>query len=152
MQKLIIAVLLLMSPIVAIAEGGRWYSNADGVVLGGHDVVAYFSADAPVQGSADYQARHDGVTFYFSNADNLAAFRAEPEKYLPKYGGFCAFGMAMKNAKVPTDPETFKIYNGELLLFFNDEYEGKQVNTKIMWNADEAELFAKAEQNWRSQS
>ena len=69
---------------------------------------------------------------------------------MPQYGGYCAFAMAMKNAKVPSDPKTFKLHNGKLYLFFNDYYQGDPFNTIIPWNADERNMINKANTNWKT--
>ena len=156
MPRLIVAAIVataLAAPLaVADEHGSKWNVDEQGVVLGGYDVVSYFTADTAVHGSAKHSTEYDGVTFHFSSAENLTAFRSDPAKYAPRFGGYCAFGLAAHNAKVPANPSTFKIYNGELLLFFNDLYEGKKVNTKIMWNANEKALHATADKNWKTAS
>ena len=138
-------VLALGLPVVATAS---WNTNEHNVVLNGYDVVAYFHQDRAVEGRAKLSADYQGAKFYFSSQENLDAFRKDPEKFAPKFGGFCAFGVATQKAKAPVNPETFKIYNGELLLFFDDLYEGKPVNTKILWNGDERHLYEQASQTW----
>lgn len=130
------------------AGATSWNTNEEGLVLNGYDVVAYFNEDRAVKGRSDLNAQHDGVRFHFSNRENQAAFQADPGKYTPKFGGFCAFGVAANKALVPTNPTTFKIYNGELLLFFNDVYQGKKVNTKVLWNLNERALYEKAAETW----
>jgi len=75
---------------------------------------------------------------------------AEPKKYVPQFGGYCAFAMAMKSAKVPSDPKTFKLHDGKLYLFFNDYYQGTPFNTIIPWNADEQNMLSKANANWKT--
>ena len=110
--------------------------------------MAYHTQGQPAQGGSDLAARHDGGTFYFSSPENLAAFEKEPDRYAPRFGGFCAFGVAVKKAKVPVDPATFKIQNGELLLFFNDMFEGKKVNTRPMWEANADKLYQDAIATW----
>jgi len=75
----------------------------------------------------------------------------DPSAYQPVYGGYCAFAMAMKGAKVPSDPQTFKIRDGKLYLFFNDYYEGTPFNTIVPWNGNEAEMMAKTNTNWKNQ-
>lgn len=122
--------------------------NEKNMFLEGYDVVAYFTANEAVQGVAEHSTDYHGAKFYFANSANLEAFRVAPEKYLPKYGGYCAFAVANGKGTVKSNPKTFKLYNGELLMFFNDLYEGKQVNTMIPWNADERALYTKAEGNW----
>lgn len=151
MKKIWIALLALglFAPAAAVAQGGKnWNTNSDNVVIDGYDVVAYFTEDRPVRGRADLSAEYDGVKFYFSSSENLEAFKKDPQKFAPKFGGFCAFGVAANKAKVPVDPHTFKVYNGELLLFFNDLYKGQPVNTKIMWNQNERKLYQDATTTW----
>ena len=125
-----------------------WNTNEDGVVLDGYDVVSYRSDDKAVKGQADFSAEYDSVKFYFSSQNNKDLFNANPDFYAPKYNGYCAFAVGKNGAKVPANPETFKMYNGELLVFFNDLYEGNKFNTKVPWNEDESELYSKAQQNW----
>ena len=143
---------LLAACLMLISQAGfaqsKVFTNADNIALGGYDVVAYHKANAAVRGSNEHTATANGATYYFSSADNQKAFQASPAKYLPEYGGYCAFAMAMKGAKVPSDPKTFKLHDGKLYLFFNDYYEGKPFNTIIPWNSDEKNMIAKADANW----
>ncbi len=140
--------------LVLAVAGSLCFAEADvskteaGVAIDGYDVVAYFQQDTAIKGSADFKAEHDGVIYYFSSKENHEAFTVTPGRYLPKYGGYCAFAVAMKKATVKANPDTFKLYNGELYLFFNDLYEGEKFNTKIPWNLDEQNLQARAEQHW----
>ena len=92
---------------------------------------------------------HQNVKFWFQNNENKEIFLANPENYLPQYGGFCAFAVGKKNSKVPSNPQTFKLYEGELYLFFNSEYEGKPMNTIIPWNSHEKEMKKMADANWK---
>lgn len=133
----------------AMAAAGDWNTNDAGVVLDGFDVVAYRSADRAIKGTPDNRSSHDGALFEFSSAANKVLFDADPAKYAPKYNGYCAFAMGAKNAKVPANPDSFKLYNGELLVFFNDLHEGQKFNTKLPWNDNELALAAKAEANWK---
>ena len=122
--------------------------NDQGVVIDGYDVVSYFTEDRAVRGRKELGIEHEGATFYFSSQENQELFRASPDRYSPKFEGFCAFGVAAHKMRVPSDPRTFKIYNGELLLFFNDLHEGNPVNTKVMWNANEQQLYDDASRAW----
>jgi len=124
------------------------YVNSDGVAVNGFDVVAYFTQNEALRGSQKYEAEYNGAKFWFTSEEHRNMFRENPEKYAPQYGGYCAFAMAMKNATVPSDPGTFKLYNGKLYLFFNDYYEGTPFNTIIPWNANEANMKQKADANW----
>ena len=134
----------------ASAASGQTKCLADenGLALGGYDVVAYHNANSAVRGTSALASKRNGQTFYFSSDENKQAFEKDAEAYLPQYGGYCAFAMAMKSAKAPSDPQTFKLRDGKLYLFYNDFYEGQPFNTIIPWNSDEKEMVAKANANW----
>ncbi|QFT31111.1 YHS domain-containing (seleno)protein [Roseibium porphyridii] len=86
-----------------------------GAAIGGTDPVAYFTEGKPVAGSDEYTFTYDDVTWKFSSEENRDKFAAEPAKYAPQYGGFCAFGAAM-GFKVPVVPEAWSIVDGKLYL------------------------------------
>ena len=141
---------LLISANSAFAQS-EVFANEDKVALKGYDVVAYHNAYAAIRGTNAHTVEVEGFTYYFSNAENQKAFKENPSAYLPEYGGYCAFAMAMQGAKVPVDPQTFKLRDGKLYLFFNDYYEGKPINTIIPWNGSEVEMITKANTNWSGQ-
>lgn len=119
---------------------------SSGVALEGYCPVAYFAADKAVRGKKEFAATHNDVTYYFVNADARKMFQADPEKYLPAYGGWCATGMALKD-KFPVDPTNFKIVDGRLLLFLTN----KNVDAKTLWNqGSEKEQLAKADAHWKT--
>lgn len=120
---------------------------ASKVALQGYDPVAYFTLGKAVKGGATRQATHDGVIYQFSSDDTLKAFQAEPAKYLPTYGGWCATAMA-KGEKVEIDPTNFKVTNGRLFLFFNAWY----ADAKKAWIKDEPAQEKLADANWRKLS
>ena len=128
---------------------GKYNTDSSNIAVSGYDVVSYFSGSEPVPGSSKYTSLVEGVTFQFANAKNKKSFDANPEKYKPQYGGWCAFAVAAKNSKVPTNPKTYKITNGKLYLFFNAEHKGKILNTKPMWNKKEGEFIKQADKNWK---
>ena len=121
------------------------YYTKKGVVAKGYDVVSYFNND-PKQGNKEIVIEYDGVQFYFSSQENLKTFEANPTKYVPQYGGFCAYAMGAKGSKVPINPETFELRDGKLYLFYN---KGK-TNTLDFWIKEGAEkLKQKADKNWK---
>ena len=128
--------------------GGMW-KGKNKLAIGGYDVVSYHTTNAATKGMKAYSLKHQGDTYYFASAANKKAFRASPKKYLPKYSGYCAFAVAKMNKKVPPNPETFKIHNGELLLFYNDFWEGTPFNTIVPWNQNEVAMSKMAEKNWK---
>ena len=125
------------------------FVNKDNVALGGYDVVAYFTQNEAVRGNKKFAINHGGATYWFTDLENKTKFESNPEQFLPQFGGYCAFAVAMKGAKVPSDPRTFKLHDGKLYLFFNDYYEGAPFNTIIPWNADEVAMLKKAKNNWK---
>ena len=115
-----------------------------GVGIGGYDPVSYFTDHKPAEGSKAFTLSNDGVVYYFKSAGNRDTFRADPSKYEPAYGGWCAFAMGDSGEKVEVDPGTFKIVNGKLYLFYNKFF----TNTLNSWNKNEADLKIKADRNW----
>lgn len=83
----------------------------EGVAVGGYDTVAYFTAGRPALGRADITYRYKNTEWRFSSEKNRELFIANPEKYEPQYGGFCAFAAA-RNAKASGDPQAWKIVDG----------------------------------------
>ena len=115
-----------------------------GLAIQGYDPTAYFTQNKAVKGTKKFAAMAEGVTYYFSNAANKDLFIKDYKKYEPQYGGWCAYAMGASNEKVEIDPETFKIVNGKLFLFYHTWVN----NTLNKWNKDEAYLKAAADKNW----
>jgi YHS domain-containing protein len=113
------------------------------LAIEGYDPVSYFT-NKPLEGSEKFSHSHKGITYYFSSAANLQKFKTAPEKYEPAYGGWCAYAMGENGEKVKIDPETFKIVDGKLLLFYN--FWGN--NTLEDWNTAERKLKQSADNNW----
>ena len=120
------------------------FNLSKGVAIDGYDPVSYYKGK-PVKGSASISYVHDGITYHFANAANLAAFKQNPYGYEPQYGGWCAYAMGSTGEKVEVDPETYKIINGKLYLFYNHLFN----NTLKTWNKDEGGLKPKADANWQ---
>jgi len=120
--------------------------SRDGLAIKGYDPVAYFTAGKAVKGKTEFIATVDGITYRFSTPQNRDLFKGEPAKYEPQYGGWCAYAMGASSEKVEIDPETFKIVNGKLFLFYHTWVN----NTLNKWNADETNLHTKADVNWRT--
>ena len=116
-----------------------------GIAVQGYDVVSYFDGKA-LPGDENFQLTQEGAVYYFSSLENKVLFQAHPEKYLPQYGGFCAFAMAVKGNKVSINPETFEIRDGKLYLFYN---KGRN-NTLEFWQDQGPEdLVKQADRNWK---
>lgn len=121
------------------ALAGEFYVR-HGVAIKGFDPVAYFAENKPVKGSPGHQAEYRGTVFHFASAANRAAFVADPAKYAPQYGGFCAFGTA-GGYKAAIDPAAFTIVGDKLYLNYNRDVQRQ-------WRADVPGMVAKADRNW----
>jgi hypothetical protein len=121
-----------------------------GVALGGFDPVSYFpeGGGRPAKGFVQRDLKHEGVTYRFASDSNRDRFRANPEKYLPAYNGWCAWAMAELNAKVDVEPKAYEIYKGKLYVF----YDHKDLNTRTMWLKDPAGMVSRADANWKAHS
>lgn len=128
----------------AITLRKKHFNLENGIAIDGYDPVAYFTQNKAVKGKKDMAVYHQGVTYHFSSAASKELFKASPSKYEPEYGGWCAYAMGEKGEKVSIDPETYKIVNGKLYLFYNRFFN----NTLKDWNRNEASLKAKADANW----
>jgi YHS domain-containing protein len=115
-----------------------------GLAIQGYDPVAYFTSSKAVEGKKDFTLEDQGVTYRFATAADRDAFKADPAKYAPQYGGWCAYAMGASGEKVDVDPGTFKIIDGKLYLFYNHFFN----NTLKTWNKDETHLKSNADKNW----
>lgn len=115
------------------------------VAIQGYDPVAYFTQKKAVKGKASFATTYEGVTYNFSSQANKELFLKNPASYEPQYGGWCAYAMGASGEKVEINPETFKIVDGKLNLFYNAFFN----NTLKSWNKDEANLKKKADANWK---
>lgn len=109
-------------------------------MLEGHDAVAYFTQGTNVKGSAEHTVVHQGVTYWFASADNAEAFKKEPAKYVPQFGGYCTNGIAYG---IPWggDADTFKIIDGKLYIFGGKE-------SRNYFSMDEKQNLERAHRLW----
>jgi YHS domain-containing protein len=111
----------------------------------GYDPVAYFKQGKAVKGKKELSFSYEGVVYLFSSKVNKEIFIKNPSANEPQYGGWCAFAMGDSGDKVEIDPNTFKIVDGKLYLFYNSYFR----NTLKRWNLDQVYLKAKADSNWK---
>jgi hypothetical protein len=114
--------------------------SGPGLAVHGHDVVAYFRGKGPTLGSDKYAYPYKGGTYRFADQSDLDAFKAAPDKYVPAYGGFCAYGVAV-GKKFDGDPRFWKIVDGKLYLNLNGDIQAQ-------WSKDIPANITKAETNW----
>jgi YHS domain-containing protein len=142
---LFVALLTATSFAQTAAKRKAEFNLEKNVALEGYDPVAYFTQKKAVKGKSTIAATHEGVTYNFATQADKDLFLKNPDQYEPQYGGWCAYAMGATGEKVEVDPETFKIVNGKLNLFYNAFFN----NTLKSWNKDEANLKAKADANWK---
>ena len=138
-KQLLIGGLVLAASVTAVPlfAGDVTHSTPG---ISGYDPVAYFTDGKPVRGSGYHVAVQDGITYVFANAEHKKLFIANPNKYLPAYGGYCAYGVAV-GKKFVADPEVWKVVDGTLYLNLDKGIQAK-------WNKDIPGYIKKAGKNW----
>jgi peroxiredoxin len=129
----------------------KWnLAKKDHLAISGYDPVAYFpeGGGKALKGSESITVEHKGAKYRFANAANKAAFGADPAKYEPAYGGWCAWAM-LDGEQVEVDPKSFIVKDGRLFLF----YDGILADTRAKWlKGNHANQAGKADTNWRKTS
>lgn len=140
----LVALLALPGVAAAPAMTGKpvnTLGSAEGVAIRGYDPVAYFRQGGPRHGSPEHAVRYDGATWYFASAANRALFLADPERYKPAYGGFCAYGTS-RGYLVKIEPEAWSIVEGRLYLNYD-------LDVRATWSKDTKTYLARSERNWK---
>src|ERR1700754_788456 len=96
------------------------YFNTSGVAIKGYDPVAYFKQNAAVKGDKQFVYSWEGTKWQFASQENMNAFKADPAKFAPQFGGFCAYGVS-EDHKSPTEPDAFTIVDDKLYLNYNKD-------------------------------
>jgi YHS domain-containing protein len=115
-------------------------NTKDGFALKGYDPIAYFTVGQPTKGVDQYTYRWKGVTYRFTSAENLQRFKADPEKYLPQYGGYCAYAMSL-DRMADIDPYRWAIVGGKLYL--NNGFIAQD-----LWSLNKSGNITSADRNW----
>jgi len=112
------------------------------VAVSGYDPVAYFTDGRPVRGSQEFSTTHQGYEYRFASAEHLATFRANPARYVPQYGGYCAWAVS-QGYTASADPTNWRIVDGKLYLNYNDEIQRR-------WEQNITGFIRDANANWPS--
>ena len=130
------------SPAIASIKGSTSQINLDdhGIALGGYDPIAYFESGKPTPGTSSISASYQSATYLFATAAHRKTFLANPSKYVPEFGGFCATGTAF-GEKVDVDPKTGKVVNGKLYLNYGPR-------ALAVFNNNTPDIIGKARANW----
>lgn len=112
----------------------------NGIAINGIDPVAYFTEEKPVEGDAAHAVEWNGATLLFASAENMQMFEANPDKYAPQYGGYCAYAVS-KGYTATTDPKAWSVYNDRLYLNYSR-------SVRALWSVDKDGHIASADANW----
>lgn len=125
----------------AFAAGVDVNVDSNDIAIDGYDPVAYFTQAEATEGKEKYTAAYEDAIYHFSSAKNRDLFRANPGKYAPAYGGYCAMGVAL-DKKLTTDPQAWKIVDGTLYLNLNKDIQKR-------WSEDIPSNLDAADENWK---
>lgn len=149
MNKSILILFVVLSSTISFAQTAakrtKEFNLENKIAIQGYDPVAYFTQKKALKGKPALAATYEGVTYNFSSQTNKDLFLKNPAGYEPQYGGWCAYAMGANGEKVEINPETFKIVDGKLNLYYNAFFN----NTLKSWNKDEVNLKKKADANWK---
>ncbi len=137
---LALAFVLALGGSAALALSPVNKSFFGGVAIEGTDPVAYFTEGRPVAGSKEHVFEWRGATWRFASAAHRDLFAADPEKYAPRYGGYCAWAVS-QGYTAGIDPEAWTIHEGKLYLNYD-------LKVQARWSADIPGNIAKADANW----
>ena len=141
MKKLFLA-LFVATVALPLAAQTKTLLNLDktGLAIQGYDPVAFFAEGKPVKGKPEFPARHNGALYYFASKEHRDLFKADPAKYEPAFGGYCAYGVS-RNKLVEIDVDAFQIVDGRLLLQYSK-------GVRDDFNKDTKGNLTKANTNW----
>jgi len=141
MKRLFLSLTLAMLAMPVFAQT-KTLLNLDktGVAIQGYDPVAFFTDNKPVKGDPKILVKQDGAVYFFASKEHKELFKADPAKYEPEFGGYCAYGVS-RNKLVEIDVDAFQIVDGKLLLQYS---KGVRDN----FNEDKAGNLARAKANW----
>ena len=121
------------------------YNTKKGYIAEGYDVVSYFTKNSPLKGNKKYQIAYENAKFKFATEEHLNLFKENPKKYIPQYGGYCAYAVAAKKTKMYIDADAYEVRDGKLYLFYSSWLGSK---LKDWQNGDTKKLQDKADKNW----
>ena len=132
---------ILSSEVAAGPHKNKVNSDVFGVAIQGYDTVAYFTEGRAVKGESEFSYEWNDAKWYFTSAEHRDLFAADPERYAPRYGGYCAASMAITGEIFDTNPKAFKIIDGKLYLYYNKKFSNE-------FAAKGEKNIKKADENW----
>ena len=132
--------IIYAAPPINTLSGGL-FDRQTGIAIRGYDPVAYFTDNKPVKGKEELASEWNGAKWLFANKANLDLFKANPDKYAPQYGGYCAYGVAVDNL-VSIEPNKFTIINGKLYLNYDSDVQSTWRKSPEKYIADADKKFS----------
>ncbi|MEM6737758.1 MAG: YHS domain-containing (seleno)protein [Bacteroidota bacterium] len=124
------------------------FFESSGYAIGGYDPVSYHEQSEAKKGFENETTEYNGATYCFSSTKNKGLFELNPQKYLPAYGGWCAYAVAEKSIRMAPDPTEWQIQDGKLQLFTSNLMTKLTGNLRDKWNENPNAFKARADQNW----
>ena len=124
--------LIILLPGQVLAKDKVYTGFWDNVAVSGYDPVAYFTEGKPVKGTPQFSIDHAGVEWRFSSQQNLDMFVANPQKYAPQFGGYCAWAVA-HNTTAKADPTQWSVVDGKLYLNYDAEIQSRWIKDKMTY-------------------
>ncbi len=140
-MKTLFSILAFFAFTLTASAQSEVFGTKEGAI-NGYDPVAYFTESKPIVGKKEISLMWKEQMWYFSSTENRESFKADPEKYEPQFGGYCAYGMS-RGYKAKTDAEAWTIADGKLYLNYN-------LDVRKTWSEKQSELIDKANKNWPS--
>lgn len=141
MKKIILVIALLFSGVLS-ADEDPIYSSFFGGAIDGYDVVAYFTESKAVKGHKNISYKYKDAKWRFSSEENRKLFIANPQKYTPEFGGYCAFAMS-DDRFVKIDGRAWTIVGGKLYLNYSESVQSH-------WQKEQSKLIQEADVNWKN--
>ena len=135
-----ILTLLILTAVSTLTLANEHNLDENGVMLGGYDPVSYIESKTAQPGSNDWQAEHNNARYWFSSEANKTKFMENPDKFVPAFGGFCSYGIAMRK-KLSVDPEAFWVEDDRLFLQLDH-------GTQAVWEKDRVRNIEVADRIW----
>ncbi|MBL6445084.1 hypothetical protein JMN32_02115 [Fulvivirga sp. 29W222] len=138
---------MLMTSFVLAQDKKAYNIDNSNIALEGYSPVSYLNLGLAQKGIREFKSEYDKVVYYFTSAEQKAAFDKSPKKYLPQYGGYCAFGV-YAGAKFRPDPNKFIVKDGKYFLYlYNLELDAQQL---WLTENNHDKLVKKADENWEN--
>lgn len=149
MKKISVVLTIFLAACGSSEEPKEAVYAVEGVAIAGYDPVAYFEQGEAKMGEESSTSFYEGLTYQFSSTKNKNLFDSDPKKYIPEYGGWCAYAVAEASTKMQPDPTMWQIQDGRLLLFYDDWTTSLTGSLKDEWNTDQENYLTKADKNWQ---